>query len=302
MQRKFYNWPDQGNFQPWTVLVTLLLVVVAYVGIGQIPVTIALLSKMDAQELLGMTQKDFANALGQNYFLTLILMPFLAVIGMMYVAIRYVHKTSFLSFLTARQRFDFKRFFTALAVWGGLQLVVHVVLLVIGEPLQWNYKGFEFWNLLFISLFILPLQSSSEELLFRSYLFKAFSGLQYPIARVVLTGLLFGLMHGLNPEVEELGNVALFFYIYTGIFLGLITFLDNGMELALGYHAINNIFASVVVTNEWQVFQTPALWLDTRSPVFGWELYVSLLVFQPLMFLLFYKLYKWDLRKIFSAV
>lgn len=302
MQAKFFNWPEGGNYKPWTVVVTLILIITAYVGIGQIPITVAILAKINAHEIMGMTQRDFAEALGQNYYLTLLLIPFIAVVAMMYIAIRYIHRTKFLSFLTARTRFDFKRFFVAFGVWAGLQLVVHLVQIGMGEPIRWNYQGFEFWNLLFISLFILPIQSSSEELIFRSYLFKAFNRLDYPIVRVLLTGLLFGLMHGLNPEVDELGNIALIFYIYTGVFLGLITYLDNGMELALGYHAINNIFASVVVTNDWQVFQTPALWFDARPPQFGLELVISLLVLQPLMFLLFSRLYRWDLKKIFSKI
>lgn len=302
MQAKFFNWPSEGNYKPWTVVVTLILVIVAYLGVGQIPITLAILSEIELSELQGISQREIAEVLGQNYYLTLLLIPFLAIVGMLYLAIRKIHQTRFLHFLTARSRFDVKRFFTAFTIWGGLQLVIHFALIWSGQPIQWNYQGFEFWNLLFISLFILPLQSSAEELIFRSYLFKAFNRLDYPLARVLLTGLLFGLMHGLNPEVEQLGDIALVYYIYTGIFLGLITYLDNGLELALGYHAINNIFASVVVTNDWQVFQTPALWIDNRPPEFGWELIMSLLLLQPLMFFVFSKLYRWDLRKIFSKV
>ena len=45
-----------------------------------------------------------------------------------------------------------------------------------------------------------------------------------------------------NPEIEKIGDIALVFYIGTGFLFGITTLMDEGTELALGMHAVNNIF------------------------------------------------------------
>ena len=44
----------------------------------------------------------------------------------------------------------------------------------------------------------------------------------------------------MNPEVEKLGYLILVYYIGSGLFLGIITLMDEGIELALGFHFANN--------------------------------------------------------------
>jgi len=100
-------------------------------------------------------------------------------------------------------------------------------------------------------------------------------------------------LHWANPEVAKIGDILLVFYISTGIFFGILTQMDDGLELGMGYHAVNNIFASIILTNNWQAFQTDALFVDYSAPSFGPELYLTLLVLQPLLLILFAKIYKW---------
>jgi len=164
-----------------------------------------------------------------------------------------------------------------------------------GYPIEFNFNPTTFIPLVLISLFILPIQTTFEELFFRGYLFQSL-GLIFKKGwvTVLITGVLFGLMHGSNPEVEKIGNVLLVFYILNGIFLGLIVLMDDGLELSMGYHAINNIFAALIVTNDWQAFHTDALFLDKTPPQFGLENILTLLVIQPLFLFIFSKKYKWS--------
>jgi membrane protease YdiL (CAAX protease family) len=108
---------------------------------------------------------------------------------------------------------------------------------------------------------------------------------------------MFGAIHIGNPEIQAIGSHILIYYIAVGIFLGLITLFDNGMELAMGYHAANNIFAALVVTNDWQAFQTDALFLDKSQPGFAWDILLGILVVLPLIFFVFYKNYNWQSLK-----
>lgn len=83
------------------------------------------------------------------------------------------------------------------------------------------------------------------------------------------------------------------FYIGTGLFFGIVTLMDEGTELALGLHAINNIVAAVLVTTDWTAFQTDALYVDTSEPSVGFEMFFPVLVLYPLLLFVFSKKYKW---------
>jgi membrane protease YdiL (CAAX protease family) len=162
------------------------------------------------------------------------------------------------------------------------------------DQITWNLKAETFLPLLLISLFLVPLQTTCEEVLFRGYLFQGFGSIfKKGWFAVLITGLLFGLMHGANPEVEKLGYGILVYYIGTGLFLGILTLMDDGIELSMGYHAVNNVFATLIITNEWQAFQTDALFMDHSKPTFGWDSLLTIFLIQPLLLLLFSKLYAW---------
>ncbi len=81
---------------------------------------------------------------------------------------------------------------------------------------------------------------------------------------ILLTSCLFGSLHLANPEVAHYGIAKMMaYYISFALFLGTITVLSNGLELALGIHAINNLYGSLVIT-----FGSSALQTNTilRSP------------------------------------
>ena len=64
---------------------------------------------------------------------------------------------------------------------------------------------------------------------------------------LVTTSMIFGLLHFFNPEVEKLGYGIMVYYIGTGFFLGILTLMDEGLELAIGFHAANNLFTALLV-------------------------------------------------------
>jgi hypothetical protein len=121
---------------------------------------------------------------------------------------------------------------------------------------------------------------------------------------LILTSVIFGLLHGLNPEVEKLGWISMVYYIGTGLVLGVFTLMDEGTELSLGFHAANNIVAAVLVTANWTVFQTDALLIDTSEPSVGWEMFMPVLVLYPIVLYIFSNKYGWTnwKEKLFGTV
>ena len=100
-------------------------------------------------------------------------------------------------------------------------------------------------------------------------------------------------MHVANPEVTKLGYGILVFYVGTGLFLGIITLMDEGLELALGFHAANNLITALLVTADWTAFQTDSIYKDISAPTLGWDAIVPLVVIYPLLLWSFSKKYGW---------
>ena len=110
---------------------------------------------------------------------------------------------------------------------------------------------------------------------------------------LIVTSLVFGLLHIANPEVEKLGYGILVYYIGTGFFLGIITLMDEGLELALGFHAANNLITALLVTANWTAFQTDSILIDVSTPALGADVYLPVFVIFPILIFIFSKKYGW---------
>jgi len=122
---------------------------------------------------------------------------------------------------------------------------------------------------------------------------------------LVFTSVIFGVMHAANPEVEKLGYISMVYYIGTGLILGIMTLMDDGMELALGYHAGNNILTALLVTSSWSALQTDAIFMDTSEPSTGYfDIVFPVLIVFPILLFVLAKIYKWKnwKEKLFGIV
>ena len=229
-----------------------------------------------------------------NTQLILIMLPFAFALCALVLSIRYVHKRPVLSIFTARERFDWKRYFLAFGVWLTILVILLAIMAVTSNQVLWNLNPSTFFMLVAISCVMFPLQTATEEVFFRGLLFQGIGKrLKHAGWSILITGIIFGLLHGANPEIDKIGYGIFAYYILSGVFLGVIAHLDDGLELGMGYHAANNMFAAIVLTNEWQAFQTDAMFIDMSPPSFGWDAILTLVIIQPLFILIFGKIYKW---------
>ena len=278
------------------IVLTIAIVFLTYIVLGQLPLMLAV--RFSAAEVVTIGEPSlqvYAQVFGKNTLLFYLLFPFLTAFIALIVCVKYIHKNSIRSYFTERKKFDVKRFFHAFLVWGIVLTGFLIVSLYTSSELTWNFDIHLFLPLLVIAVLFIPIQTSFEEFFFRGYLFNI---IKTPIKKswliVLFTGVIFGLMHGANPEIEVLGYGILVYYILTGIFLGLLRLMDDGLELSMGYHAVNNLFAALIISNEWQAFQTDALFIDHAKPTFGWDALLTICCFQPLLLLYFAKKYKWS--------
>ncbi len=294
--KAFFFRQTSGKQQWWAYLTTFFLVISGMLGFGNMPLLLFMSMKgFTAEQLNVMTPADYEAVLGTNLFFTFNLVPFMIGFGMLLIAFKFVHYRPIRSYFTSRKVFDFKRFLTGFALTGLMMGILFVIGFVQGaENLVWNYEPEAFFTLFLICLFIVPLQTGFEELMFRGYLLQLFGrATSRGIVVIVFNGLLFGMLHSFNPEVTALGWFAMVFYVMAGIFASFITLMDDGIELSWGFHTVNNFFGILLVTNKWQVFHTDALFLDTSKPAVGWDMFVTLFICYPLLVLAFAKIYKW---------
>lgn len=270
------------------------LIFILFNFLGQIPLSLYIISQSD---LVGefTSHQDLFSKLPSNLTLFLILLPFAVVLPFIYLVVTRLHQRSFLSLITSRDRVDYKKILFSFFLWGAVSaLMVIFDYMMSPEDYVWNFKPLTFLILLLISVVMIPLQTSMEELIFRAYLMQGFGVLfKNRWMPLLITSILFGLLHIWNPEIDKLGIHLIWYYIGTGLFLGVITLMDEGLELALGFHAANNLVTALLVTASWTAFQTESLLIDNSEPSLGMELIITLVVIYPLLAFIFAKKYKW---------
>ena len=66
------------------------------------------------------------------------------------------------------------------------------------------------------------------------------------------------------------------------------------MELALGFHAANNLVAAILVTSNNSALQTNAIFEQVSTENSMTEIYIQVFVVFPILIFFFAKKYKWN--------
>jgi membrane protease YdiL (CAAX protease family) len=283
----------------WWLYIAGLSIIFIAVLLGQIPYTVILISKAveSGSDLQNLDLNQAMNLLESNLNLFLMLLSYAAgLLGVLFV-VKYLHEQSLRSLTTSRSKIDWRRFWFAFLFWGIISSTMVLIDHYISpEHYEFNFKLVPFLILVAIALVLVPLQTSFEEYLFRGYLMQGLGVLcKNKWVPLIVTSSLFGLLHIANPEIEKLGYILLVHYIGTGFFLGIITLMDEGLELALGFHAANNLFTALLVTADWTAFQTHSILRDVSDPdISNFEVFASVLIVYPILIFIFAKVYNWN--------
>jgi len=282
----------------WRYLLGLIIIIIGII-IGQLPFTAVVFYKAykNGDNLAELDESKMMSMLEPNLNLFLMLLTYAAGLLALLLVVKYLHKQSITHLTTARSKIDWKRFWFAFVLWG----IISTSFILIGYALSpedyvWNFKLGPFIILCFIAIILLPLQTSFEEYLFRGYLMQGIGVLaKNKWVPLIVTSVIFGLMHLANPEVEKLGYGIMVFYIGVGLFWGIMTLMDDGMELALGFHAANNLFIALLVTTDWTALQTHSIFKDMSDPTetgFS-EIFIPVFVVFPILLFILSKKYGW---------
>jgi len=290
----------------WMYLGTILFLVMGYVFfqfIGFFPLISRLISngytKTEIEANPNLLFDSLSVGLDKNIILALELGMFVFAFFGFLLGLRLLHQKSLSSVLTGFEKFRKQRFIFAFAAWS-LLLFFSLLLNMAYTPSEfsWNpdYPGLLISFL--IMCLMMPVQTGLEEIIFRGYLLQGLALLfKNGIIPLLITSLVFGLAHMSNPEVQRFGwQIMLPYYVCFAFFMGAITLLDEGLELAFGIHFANNLISSVLISSPNSVIKTYSFFqIKAENPQLEM---LSWLLMATLVFFVFAKKYKWHNYKL----
>jgi membrane protease YdiL (CAAX protease family) len=188
------------------------------------------------------------------------------------LAVYVLHGRPVRTLITASERINWGRLFSSFGLWFVLSALISLVeALLYPGRYELTLNLGKLISFAVATLLLIPFQTSAEELFFRGYLIQ-WIGLKVNnwVILSIISGLLFALPHVLNPEVDVNFWLVMGFYFLFGVFAAWVTLKDNGLELALGMHAANNIYAAIIANYTNSALQTPAMFtVNELDPVYG---------------------------------
>lgn len=198
------------------------------------------------------------------YMFMLLMFPPLT-IGL-WLGVKFVQKRTILSLHTAHYKFRWRRMvFAMLVVWAIAAIFSYGAHITGVSEAKLVFDPSRFWKYLPVTLLFIPLQSATEEIALRGYLNQGLGKyIKNPWIVFVITSAAFASLHLGNPEVAETMQensiwVAMSGYFFFGMFACILTYIDGGLESAIGMHAANNIFAAAIVGYDSSALPTPTI-------------------------------------------
>ncbi|PLR97552.1 CPBP family intramembrane glutamic endopeptidase [Bacillus sp. T33-2] len=181
---------------------------------------------------------------------------------------RLIHKRSIKTLITADKNLNWKKVAWGFAVFFSLIAGTTIIDFIL-NPSDYSLNNIEvtdFFKLFLFVLILTPLQTTSEELLFRGYLMQWFGRkINNALLLSLIVGFIFASLHFSNPEM----GYSRFFvgsdYLISGVLWCYISAKTNSSELTIGAHAANNMFIGWFLTMDDSVYgNIPSLFVVTN--------------------------------------
>jgi membrane protease YdiL (CAAX protease family) len=287
-----------GKHTPWRYIGGTSLILFIWLGIGSVVSAImiaffAVLGNLNLQDLTQLTLD--LTAIGMIPYYLILSASFIIFFLGIWLTVELVHRRRLRTLVTGAHRVNWRRIWLGGGIWVLLAVVASLVeYLIWPETFSIRFDWRAFLPFFLLAIFLTPIQTTSEELFFRGYLVQGGSLIsRNAIFLSLWSGILFAIPHLANPEVAANLVLVSLTYFVLGAFLAWISLKDGTLELALGVHAGNNLFAALAVTFPDSALPTPAIFYTTHfDPLFS-------LIVQVLACFLFYLLvFGWRKRQL----
>lgn len=289
-----------GQNQFWKYIVMFLGAFLGGQILGSIPLAIIkFIEDFPSQDISDINNiSSISHGLSLNLFFFLLLIVFVICFLIFALLLKPLHKRSLTETINGTNTIRKDRILMGIIVWGIAMIISTAITIFSLEPheYEFHFDITSFIPLLIITILVLPFQTTFEELLFRGYLSQGIAGwTKSRWASLIIVSFCFGLVHIANPEVEKFGFfLSMPQYIFIGLLFGITAILDDGIEIAIGMHFINNAFNALFTTHSASALQTNAVFtLHSVNPVMD---LILLLVLGTVSVFFLSKKYKWDWR------
>ena len=305
----FFQLATKGRNEWGNYLITIFLVVIGYI-LGQVPLSLIQLTRIEQMNLGTEALEEFATTMDfsifgmdKNFGLFLMILLFAFATAGLYLGLRIQGK-KFKDIITPSKSINWNKILFGFAIWFGLTVLFEILFYFMNpEGYTLQFQPGKFFVLLIICILFLPIQTSFEEFFFRGYLMQGISLLsKNKWVPLIITTILFALVHGTNPEIEKYGFWTMqVYYIAAGLLLGIVVIMDDGLELALGMHAATNFYGATMVTYEGSVLQTDSIMKSTM--IDPWLLNLFFIIMSVTFLIICFKKYNWKpLTYIFEPI
>ncbi len=249
----------QSGRNSWLNYLSVVLITLGFFFMGQFPLTIILLNT-------GQTDIAYTDTIAKHIsyplFFILLNLQFILALAALLLSVYLIHRRSPQSLISGTTKFRWNRL-----GWG---MITTLFILLISELIYytlyadkyvWQFEPNKFYPFLLVAILTFPIQISFEEIFFRGYLLQGVSLATRNIwLGWITSSVLFGLAHSFNTEVSEFGAIKMMtVYISLGLGLGFVTIYSQGLEIAMGYHLVNNLYVALIKSFPGSSLNTPTL-------------------------------------------
>ena len=266
----------------WRFWVGTLAIVFAWAVVGTILSLVAIpFTGVDVIALF--IEGDLFGAFPGWGFMVFALVSFIPLLVGTILAYRFILGRPVRQLFAVSVPFRMRRVWWGFFSWLFVMLGPSIALLVIfpaESGYEWNFQAAAFIPFAIVTILLIPVQTTAEEVFFRGWLMQWFSQ-RFSSVWILsaLSGIAFSLPHMANPEALNQPLLAFITYASVGFVLGWVTVRDRSLEIAIGAHAAHNLFLSLVAGYEGGALPAEALFVtDSAELGIGNVLFTAVLI------------------------
>ena len=254
---RYLDLARQGRNEWWRYLLGAITIAFFWMILGYVPLLLLLFVDVDQR---------LVEYLAVNFSIVMMLAG-------LALAVKVIHRRPLASLITPEARMDWRRIGQAALAWCVIAAVISLIEHVLYPDRYYlSFNPGQFLVYLALVLVLTPIQTTTEELVFRGYAMQGLGLLtRRPALVAVASSVIFTIPHLLNPEVHEHGVLIMAAnYFAIGMLLATVTLRDGRLELAIGVHAVNNVFLALVANYEGSALTTESIFTARElDPVYS---------------------------------
>ena len=228
-----------------------------------------------------------------------LLSTFLIWLVVFLILVKLFHKRGLNSLIGKSKLIFFKNFIYAIII-SGIFIIFSQNLIPNNEKIIENLRFSKWLSVLPLGMFLMFIQVSAEELLFRGYLQQQLA--TWVKSRwffMVVPSLIFGLMHYDGTMGIKIGLIVVAVTGILGLFLADLTYRTGNLGAAIGVHFANNFSAMFWVSYQEQIsglsrYIAPEFF---NKPKMFHEAALSMLITTAILFLIYFFIMEWRERR-----